>query len=106
MYAADPPGNNGFIKIEDENIDEIPQNDPHVGCVFNVEFYNYDQGPYTATGTFETQEPTDGAVVATGSPTPFIGEDAAGGGKDLAHAKRTRSPSPAPRIRSRASTSS
>ncbi|MGH3463166.1 MAG: hypothetical protein ACRDP9_17035, partial [Kribbellaceae bacterium] len=32
--SSDPAGNNGVIKIEDENIDDIPQNDPHVGCVF------------------------------------------------------------------------
>jgi hypothetical protein len=83
VQAGDPPGNNGFVKIEDENIDDIPQNDPHVGCVFNVEFYNYDQGAYTATVTFEAQAPTAGPVGVTGNLKPFIGEDAAGGGKDL-----------------------
>ena len=32
--AADPPGNNGTIKIDDVAFDDHPNNEPHVGCVF------------------------------------------------------------------------
>ena len=42
---ADPPGNNGTIKIEGVDIQSgPPDNNPHQGCTFVVEFYNFDQG--------------------------------------------------------------
>ncbi|MEU4392897.1 hypothetical protein [Kribbella sp. NPDC023855] len=84
--AADPPGNNGVIKVEGVDIDDMPNNKPHQGCTFLVEFYNYDQNPdYTAKVSFEDQAPTSdgGLQVVSGDLTPFIGEDAAGGGNDL-----------------------
>lgn len=82
-----PPGNNGTVKIEDADIQSgPPDNNPHQGCTFVVEFYNYDENPdYYATVTFEDQAPTkDGGLqVASGNLHPFIGGDAAGGGNDL-----------------------
>jgi hypothetical protein len=84
--GGNPPGNNGFIKVEDEAFDEWPpQNKPHQDCVFNIEFYNYDEGDFNATVTFEDQPPTadGGLTVTSGDLTPFIGGDPAGGGKDL-----------------------
>jgi hypothetical protein len=82
--AQDPPGNNGTVKIDDQPIDDIPNNNPHVGCVFHVEFYGYDQGVGDATVTFEMQAPTkDVGLSVAGDTTPDIGEDAAGGGTDL-----------------------
>src|SRR5262245_6256077 len=84
--AADPGGNNGFIKVNEEEFpgDSTPNNDPHVGCIFNVEFYNYDEGAdIFADVTFTAHDPTDKAVITvTGDTHPFIGEDAAGGGND------------------------
>jgi hypothetical protein len=84
--AADPPGNNGVIKVEGTDFDDVPNNNPHQGCTFLVEFYNYDENPaYTAKVSFEDQAPTSdgGLQVVSGDLTPFIGEDAAGGGTDL-----------------------
>jgi hypothetical protein len=85
--VADPPGNNGVIKIEGVDISSgPPDNNPHQGCTFTVEFYNYDENPAnTATVTFADQAPTSdgGLQVVSGDLTPFIGEDAAGGGNDL-----------------------
>jgi hypothetical protein len=83
---ADPPGNNGTIKIEGVDMQSgPPDNNPHQGCTFVVEFYNYDKGNFDASVTFEDQPPTaDGGLqVVSGDLTPFIGEDAAGGGNDL-----------------------
>ena len=37
--APNPPGNNGTIKIDDTPFDDHPNNEPHVGCVFQVDFY-------------------------------------------------------------------
>ncbi|HZX06642.1 hypothetical protein [Kribbella sp.] len=81
-----PPGNNGTVKIEDADIQSgPPDNNPHQGCTFSVEFYNYDKGDYYATVTFEDQAPTkDGGLqVVSGNLHPFIGGDPAGGGNDL-----------------------
>lgn len=83
-----PAGNNGFVKINNEEIpDSTPQNHPHVSCTFDVEFYNYDKNNNTATVQFELQAPTNSAqhklTVKSGNLTPFIGQDSAGGGKDL-----------------------
>jgi hypothetical protein len=71
---ADPPGNNGTVKIDGQPFDTAPDNEPHVGCTFQVDFYGYDQGDLNATVTFQAWAPT--------------GEDPAGGGTDL-DAERT-----------------
>ncbi|HSX18371.1 MAG TPA: LPXTG cell wall anchor domain-containing protein [Candidatus Saccharimonadales bacterium] len=77
-----PGGNNGTVKISDEsNPDGIPQNDPHVSCSFNVEFYNYDKGSHNATVDFNLQHPTAGngyTLSATGNLSPIVN-----GGKGL-----------------------
>ena len=36
--------------------DDHPNNQPHVGCVFQVDFYGYDEGDLDATGV--TSRPT------------------------------------------------
>ena len=36
--AANPPGNNGTVKIDDTPFDDLPNNEPHVGCSFQVDF--------------------------------------------------------------------
>jgi hypothetical protein len=83
--SADPPGNNGTVKIDGVAFDDYPDNEPHVGCIFQVDFYGYDQGNYNATVTFSVWPPTAKKdVLLTGYPrTVFIGGDPAGGGTDL-----------------------
>ena len=78
---ADPPGNNGTVKIDTAPFDDDPNNEPHVDCIFQVDFYNYDQGDLNAAVTFEVHPPTGDAVIKT--DTVFIGEDSNGGGTDL-----------------------
>jgi hypothetical protein len=85
-FAQDPPGNNGTVKIDDQPLDDIPNNDPHVGCEVRVDFYGFDEGDLNASVTFELQAPTAKdrtLTVVSGDLNPFIGEDAAGGGTDL-----------------------
>ena len=82
-FAQDPPGNNGTIKIDNVAFDDHPNNEPHVGCVFQVDFYGYDKGDLFADVTFETQPPTptgpDQVVLKT--DRVFIGgDDKSGGG--------------------------
>jgi len=75
----DPPGNNGTVKIDGVEFDSHPDNQPHVGCVFQVDFYGFDEGDLNATVTFETQPPTT-PVTTLLTDTVFIGEDDNSGG--------------------------
>jgi len=91
-HAADPPGNNGTVKIDDKPFDSLPDNEPHVGCIFQVDFYGFNEGDLNATVTFRIHPPSgQGDVLLT--DTVFIGEDAAGGGTDV-DAQRTYNLSP------------
>jgi len=87
-----PPGNNGTIKIDGAPLEDSNRNEPHVSCVFNVEFYNYEEGDLSATVTFELQAPTrrdEGSQVLLQDTVP-IGGDPAGGGGDLDASRRYR----------------
>jgi hypothetical protein len=77
--APNPPGNNGTVKIDDTPFDDHPNNEPHVGCAFQVDFYGYDEGGLDATVTFESHPPT-GPVRVLLTDTVFIGEDDNSGG--------------------------
>lgn len=82
---SDPAGNNGTIKIDGVDFDSHPNNEPHVGCVFQVDFYGFDKGDFDATVTFADHPPTadGGLTVSSGQGNPssvFIGEDDASGG--------------------------
>lgn len=79
--TPNPPGNNGTIKIDDVEFDDHPNNEPHVGCVFQVDFYGYDEGDLQATASLVLHPPTGGTGLALVKTTD-IGEDAAGGGTD------------------------
>jgi len=81
VALADPPGNNGTVKIDGLAFDDHPNNEPHVGCIFQLDMYGYDEGELYADVTFEAHPPTGAGVLVT-DVVP-IGEDAAGGGTDL-----------------------
>ncbi|MGQ0847503.1 MAG: hypothetical protein ACT4OP_00005 [Actinomycetota bacterium] len=78
---SDPPGNNGTVKIDAVEFDIHPDNQPHVGCVFQVDFYGYDLGS-GASVLFEVQPPT-GPFQPILLDSVAIGGDEAGGGTDL-----------------------
>lgn len=80
-HAGDPPGNNGTVKIDGVPFDNAPDNEPHPGCVFQVDFYGFDAGDLTAEVTFEAVAPTAGGTLLT-DQVP-IGQDShAGGGSE------------------------
>src|SRR6266508_2297591 len=83
---AGPPANNGTIKIHTEPSDSAPHNQPHVTCVFTVNFYGYDKGDLFASVTFTAHPPTlrsGGDQVLLTDPKVFIGQDSnAGGGSE------------------------
>lgn len=77
--APNPPGNNGTVKIDREAFDDAPNNEPHVGCEFQVDFYGYDEGDLNALVTFESHPPTGPSQVLL-TDEVFIGEDDNSGG--------------------------
>jgi hypothetical protein len=79
VAAPNPPGNNGTVKIDDIPFDDHPNNEPHVGCTFQVDFYGFDEGDLDADVTFESHPPT-GPVQVLLTDTVFIGEDDNSGG--------------------------
>jgi hypothetical protein len=71
---AVPPGNHGTIKIDREDFDDHSNNEPHVGCTFQVDFYGFDKGEDLFTDvTFRAQPPTGKGVLL--EDRVFIGED-------------------------------
>ncbi len=74
-----PAGNNGTVKIDRVAFDDHPNNEPHVGCRFQVDFYGFDENAsYVAQVVFELHAPTAAGrsmTVTSGDLTPFIGED-------------------------------
>lgn len=73
------PGNNGTVKIDGEVFDDLPNNEPHVGCSFQVDFYGFDEGDdLFAHVTFTAQPPSGRGIIL--EDDVFIGEDDASGG--------------------------
>jgi LPXTG-motif cell wall-anchored protein len=78
--SADPPGNNGTVKIDGEEFDDHPDNEPHVGCIFQVDWYGFDEGEDLFSHvTFEVHPPTGKPEVILEDEV-FIGEDDNSGG--------------------------
>jgi hypothetical protein len=76
---ADPPGNNGTVKIDGIPLDEHPNNEPHPGCLFEVDFYGFGAN-LNATSTFSAQPPTGSFQVLTAVNTTLDNDDSDGGG--------------------------
>jgi hypothetical protein len=65
------PGNNGAVKVSGDDLSSQPNNEPHVPCNFNIQWYGFDTGTRHATVTFSAQAPTSGASYAvSGDTTP------------------------------------
>lgn len=81
LAGGNPPGNNGTVKVDGMPFERSQANEPHVGCVFAIAFFGFDEGALAATATFELLPPTGDGVLLVDSV--FIGGDPAGGGTDL-----------------------
>ena len=79
--AADPPGNNGTVKIEQIRADGIPQNNPHQTCELRVEWYGFDEGDDVISQvSFDAMAPTSGSSISVAGDTRVpVGADAASG---------------------------
>ena len=78
-----PPGNNGTIKIDGEDFDSHPNNEPHVDCIFEIDFYGFDANQ-DVTVSFALQAPTTGGTITgtTPSGTKLDGDDNSFGGSE------------------------
>lgn len=85
--TGDPAGNNGTVKITPHAEDDgIPQNTPHVSCVFDIEWYGFDEGAdVVSTVVFTMQAPTSDVGLSHTEPSQvFVGDDpASGAGMDF-----------------------
>jgi LPXTG-motif cell wall-anchored protein len=77
--GPNPPGNNGTVKIDGVEFDDHPNNEPHVGCIFQVDWYGFDEGDLNSQVTFQAWPPTGSGEVLL-EDTVFIGEDDNSGG--------------------------
>ncbi len=79
--SGDPGGNNGTVKVQEVDFDSPPNNDPHVGCTFLVEWYGFDKGANIISNVkFEMQSPTSSVgLTVTGPSSVFVGGDDASG---------------------------
>ena len=82
VAAANPPGNNGTIKVDAQPFDDVPDNESHPSCVFEVDFYGFDEGALWATATFTLISPTGDtdSVFLTSDPVAIGGDPASGAG--------------------------
>ena len=85
IASGGPAGNNGTIKVDRSPFDSHPNNEPHVDCAFQIDFYGYDKGNLWADVVFEQQPPTDGGQMnVIGKKRVFIGSDDNSGGGSIA----------------------
>ncbi len=78
------PGNNGTVKVAPYgDVDAIPNNHPHVGCTFQLEWFGFD-ADVTSTVLFEEQAPTTGVgmTVAGDTTAALDGDPGSGAGND------------------------
>ena len=71
----------GTIKVDAVDFDESPDNQPHDACNFEVDFYGFPAGAYTASVTFTAVEPSGtGDILADeGDQTPDFTSTGGGG---------------------------
>jgi hypothetical protein len=82
--ALAAPGNNGTVKVDGVVFDDLPNNEPHVGCTFQIDFYGYDEGQLFASASFDLDPPTGAQIPLLTRENIFIGEDSAAGGGSTA----------------------
>jgi hypothetical protein len=83
--AAFAQGNDGTVKVDESDLatpppDDDPDNDPMVDCIFDIEFFSFDDG-LEAKVTFTGHAPT-GPGITLLTDTVTLGETV-GGGNDL-----------------------
>lgn len=81
---ADPPGNNGTVKIDGIELDSHSDNEPHPGCLFEVDFYGFGAN-LDATSTFYAWPPTGNQQQIHQVVTQLDNDDSTGGGSQAGY---------------------
>ncbi len=85
LTKASDASSAGTVKVDGVPFDDHPDDEPHPGCTFEIDFYGFPEGSdgeLQATATFALWPPTgSGQELATASTD--VGEDEADGGRDL-----------------------
>jgi LPXTG-motif cell wall-anchored protein len=76
-----PPGDNGTVKIDGAPFEDSVDNQPHVGCQFEIEFFNFDEGD-TADITLAAQPPSGKFQVVKFFDNYVISDDPASGAEN------------------------
>ncbi|GAA4561778.1 hypothetical protein GCM10023176_01140 [Micromonospora coerulea] len=76
-----PPGDNGTVKIDGTPFEDHVDNQPHVGCEFELEFFNFDEGD-TADITLAAQPPSGKFQQVKFLDNYIISNDPASGAND------------------------
>jgi LPXTG-motif cell wall-anchored protein len=93
--AGQPAGNNGVLKVDGTPVDQPGNgdknpggqghrdNEPHVSCVFNLDWYGFESGPGASTVAFELWGPNRGyALTPSGGSSVQVGGDSQGNADD------------------------
>jgi LPXTG-motif cell wall-anchored protein len=78
--AADPSGANGTVKIDGLAFDDGIDNEPHVTCSFEADFFNFDNDERVNV-VFTAQPPTGPGTELLRQNNVLVSDDPAGGGK-------------------------
>jgi LPXTG-motif cell wall-anchored protein len=78
--ATDPAGANGTVKIDGVPLDDGIDNEPHVTCDFEVDFFNFDEGE-RANIVFTVHPPTGSDTELLRRDNVLVSDDPASGGK-------------------------
>ena len=73
------PGNNGTVKIDGVAFDTHPNNEPHVGCVFEVDWYGFEANVVSHV-RFKIWPPSGGMVTLLEDDVQLDNDGPAGGG--------------------------
>jgi hypothetical protein len=66
--ALGAPGNNGTVKIDGIAFDNHPNNEPHVGCTFQIDFTGFDASQQVSA-SLVGHPPTGGGLLTSASTT-------------------------------------
>jgi LPXTG-motif cell wall-anchored protein len=78
--ATDPSGANGTVKIDGVPLDNGIDNEPHVTCDFEVDFFDFDEGE-RANIVFAVHSPTGTGKELLRRDGVLVSDDEANGGK-------------------------
>lgn len=88
--SAQDQGNNGTVKVDEHDLSPGPgpgpgddpgnNNDPHISCDGQVEWYGFDEGVQTATVTFTVWPPTSQTAPAADTVHQVVFDDIEGDG--------------------------